>query len=425
MRIQVMQSIDPAGAWHDLAHDHQRPPDGDWTTWLILGGRGAGKTRAGAEWIRAIVERPRCAMHANDNGAAGMIALVAQSYADAREVMIEGPSGVRAVCAAGSRPEYEVSRRRLVWPNGAVAHCFSAEDPDGLRGYQFDAAWSDELCAWRYPDATWSNLQLALRLGTKPRQLATTTPRPSALIKRLIKAQTTAVTRATSFDNAANLSQAFFTEITAAFEGTALARQELYGEIIEETPGALWTWSMIETARISAAPKLSRIVVSVDPAITSGPDADECGVVVAGVYGEGHDATAYVLADRSTRGLSPRGWAERVIAAYDEFEADRIVVEANQGGEMARDVIAQIDPSAAVKTVYASRGKRLRAEPVAALYERGRVRHVGAFAALEDQMASFDGNAAKSPDRLDALVWAIADLMLRPASPRPGVKRLV
>lgn len=182
---------------------------------------------------------------------------------------------------------------------------------------------------------------------------------------------------------------------------------------------------MIETARISAAPKLSRIVVSVDPAITSGPDADECGVVVAGVYGEGHDATAYVLADRSTRGLSPRGWAERVIAAYDEFEADRIVVEANQGGEMARDVIAQIDPSAAVKTVYASRGKRLRAEPVAALYERGRVRHVGAFAALEDQMASFDGNAAKSPDRLDALVWAIADLMLRPASPRPGVKRLV
>lgn len=415
-----MKAIDPAGAWNDLAHDHQRPPEGDWTTWFILGGRGAGKTRAGAEWIRAIVERSAC----NDNGPARMIALVAQSHADAREVMVEGPSGIRAVCAAGSRPDYEASRRRLVWPNGAVAHCFSAEDPDGLRGYQFDAAWSDELCKWRYADAAWSNLQLALRLGKRPRQLATTTPRPSALIKRLLKAKTTAVTHATSFDNAENLSQAFFSEIAAAFEGTALARQELYGEIIEETPGALWSWALIEAARISAAPQLSRVVVAVDPATTSGPDADECGIVVAGVYGDDQDSVAYVLADRSARGLSPRQWAERVSAAYDEFSADRIVVEANQGGDMVRSVIAQVDPSAPVKTVYASRGKRLRAEPVAALYERGRVRHVGAFATLEDQMASYDGASSKSPDRLDALVWAITDLMVRPKTPQPAVKRL-
>ena len=421
------------------AHEHQLPPVSDWTTWLILGGRGAGKTRAGAEWVRAAVSdaggRQPIFTGANDNDASPLegarsIALVAETYADAREVMIEGPSGLRAVAASLSRPAYEASRRRLVWPNGAVAYVFSAEDPDGLRGYQFDAAWSDELCKWRYPEETWSNLQLALRLGKRPRQVATTTPRPMALLKRLMKAETTALSRASSYVNAANLSETFFSEIAAAYEGTALGRQELMGELIDDVAGALWNWAMIEAARISHYPPLSRIVVAVDPPATSGPDADECGIIVAGAGQVGpedvSERVAYVLADRSAAGLSPRQWAERAVAAFHDFEADRIVVEVNQGGEMVKAVIAQVDAAVPVKGVYATRGKRLRAEPVAALYEQGRVRHAGAFPALEDQMTAYVGPAkgGKSPDRLDALVWALSDLMLNARPPRPGVRRL-
>jgi len=413
-------------------------PAGDWTTWLIIGGRGAGKTRAGAEWVRAAVAGSIARTGANDDtpkiAAKTAIALVAETYADAREVMIEGPSGICAVAADADRPIYEASRRRLVWPNGAVAYAFSAEDPDGIRGYQFDAAWSDELCKWRYPEATWSNLQLALRIGDKPRQIATTTPRPMALLKRLITAATTTVTRASTYDNRAHLSEAFFTEIAALYEGTALGRQELLGEIVDDIAGALWSWNLIEAARISAAPSLDRIVVAVDPPITSGPDADECGIVIAGVASCGDGKTAFVLGDWSAGGLSPRQWAAKAVAAYAEFEADRIVVEVNQGGDMAKAVIAQVSPSVPVTGVYATRGKRLRAEPVAALYEQNRVRHVGAFPKLEDQMTSYTGEGGRridcapsragSPDRLDALVWAITDLMLKPTAPRPGVRRL-
>lgn len=343
--------------------------------------------------------------------------------------MIEGPSGIRAVAAPASRPDYQASRRRLVWQNGAVAYCFSAEDPDGLRGYQFDAAWSDELCKWRYPEATWSNLQLALRLGTRPRQMVTTTPRPMALLKRILNAKTTHAVRASTYDNAEHLAGAFFSEIAAQYEGTALGRQELMGEIIDDVAGALWTWDLIEMARIAAAPQLSRIVVAVDPPATNGPEADECGIVVAGVLSPvpprpGAD-TAFVLADWSARGLSPRQWAEKAVAAYYEFEADRIVVEVNQGGDMAKAVIAQVDASVPVRGVYATRGKRLRAEPIAALYEQGRVRHVGAFSALEDQMTSYTGaTAGASPDRLDALVWALTELMLKKPAPQPGVRKL-
>ncbi|MEX6632160.1 DNA-packaging protein [Hyphococcus lacteus] len=404
--------------WEVNAHDHQRPPHGDWTTWLILGGRGAGKTRAGAEWIRALV-----ASRANDENSKPAIALVAETYADAREVMIEGPSGIRAVATDVDRPVFEASRRRLVWPTGAVAYAFSAEDPDGIRGYQFDAAWSDELCKWRYPEETWSNLQLALRLGPRPRQIATTTPRPMALIKRLMKAKTTHVTRASTYDNRAHLSDAFFTEIAALYEGTALGRQELLGELVEDIAGALWTWNLIEVARISAAPDLDRVVVAVDPPTTSGPDADECGIIVAGVAYCGDVNTAFVLADRSGAGLTPRQWAEKAVAAFHEFSADRIVVEVNQGGDMAKSVIAQIDGAVPIRGVYATRGKRLRAEPVAALYEQGRVRHVGSFATLEDQMTSYIGGG-KSPDRLDALVWALTDLLLKKPAPTPGVRRM-
>lgn len=409
--------------WRLTAHDHQLEPEGDWTTWLIIGGRGAGKTRAGAEWIRAAVEG-----RANDNAAPRApkraVALVAETYADAREVMIEGPSGIRAVAPNENRPAYEASRRRLVWPSGAVAYAFSAEDPDGIRGYQFDAAWSDELCKWRYPEKTWSNLQLALRLGDKPRQIATTTPRPMALIKRLLAAETSAVTRASTYENRAHLSEAFFTEIAALYEGTALGRQELLGEIIDDIPGALWSWNLIEAARISEAPSLDRVVVAVDPPATAGPDADECGIVAAGVASCGGDNTAFVMADWSAGGLSPRQWAEKAVAAYHEYKADRIVVEVNQGGDMTKAVIAQVDAAAPVTGVYATRGKRLRAEPIAALYEQGRVRHVGAFPKLEDQMTSYSGGSGNSPDRLDALVWALTELMLKPAAPKPGVKRV-
>jgi phage terminase large subunit-like protein len=282
-------------------------------------------------------------------------------------------------------------------------------------------------------------LQLALRLGPRPRQIATTTPRPLALIKRLIAAPTTHVTRATSYDNRAHLSEAFFSEIVAAYEGTALGRQELLGELVDDIAGALWTWALIEAARIAAHPPLARVVVAVDPPASSGPGADECGIVIAGVCEIQGERVAFVLADWSAAGLSPRQWAEKALAAYHEYEADRIVVEVNQGGDMAKAVIRQIDPAASVKGVHATRGKRLRAEPVAALYERGRVRHVGAFPKLEDQMTSYTGAGrdcgrdlicapsragSSSPDRLDALVWALTDLMLAPRAPRPGVRNM-
>lgn len=402
--------------WRELAHDLQLPPDDrDWTTFLVLGGRGAGKTRAGAEWVRALAEGPT----EKDRRFARRIALVAESYADAREIMIEGPSGVLTLSYFSGKPTWLPSRRRLEWATGAVAQCFSAEDPEGLRGYQFDAAWCDELCKWRYPEETWSNLQLALRLGARPRQTVTTTPRPTALIKRLANARTTHVARLTTYGNCEHLAPAFFSEIARQYEGTALGRQELYGELIEDVAGALWTWSMVEAARIAAAPELERVVVAVDPPASHGPDADECGIVVAGRAGE----VCYVLADWSAKGLSPHGWAARAVAAFHEYEADRLVVEANQGGDMAKAVIAQADPSAPLRAVHATRGKRLRAEPVAALYERGLVRHVGAFSALEDQMTSFTGEAGeKSPDRLDALVWAVSELMFRNRT-APAVRR--
>lgn len=434
--------------WYDLhAHRHQQWPQGDdWTLWLLLGGRGAGKTRAGAEWIRDFV-RTRTEP--------ARIALVSETYADGREVMIEGNSGLRAIGPAAHRPAYEPSRRRLVWPSGSVGYVFSSEDPDGIRGHQFDAAWSDELCKWKHAEETWSNLQLALRLGARPRQVATTTPRPTALLKRLMTAKGTALTRAATYDNAEHLSRAFLEEIAAAYEGTTLGRQELLGELVEDVAGALWTHEMINLSRISVpqgfSSSLSRIVVAVDPPATSGEGADDCGIIVAGVLRDAslravpqqegtlhpeeardarrHEgpATAFVLADRSLGGLSPRQWAARAVAAFHEFSADRILVETNQGGEMVREIVRGVDPTVPVREVYATRGKRLRAEPVAALYEQGLVRHVASFPQLEDQMTSFVGEGGrspgKSPDRLDALVWALTDLMLRPAG-EPRIKRM-
>jgi phage terminase large subunit-like protein len=406
-------------AFYDIyALPHQKPGDEDWTVFLLLGGRGAGKTRAGAEWVLDFIRK---------RTSPARIALVSETYADGREVMIDGDSGLARLGEERGRPAYQASRRRLVWPNGSVAYVFSSEDPDGLRGHQFHAAWGDELAKWKHAEETWSNLQLALRLGERPRQVVTTTPRPTALLKRLLKAPGTHVARAATYANAQNLSRAFLDEIAAAYAGTALGRQELQGELVEDVAGALWTRRMIETSRISAPQgfpqSLDRVVVAVDPPATSGEGADECGIVVAGVLHGADGAKAFILADRSAGGLTPREWASRAVAAYHEFFADRIVVETNQGGEMAREIIRQVDARVAVRDVRASRGKRLRAEPVAALYEQGRVRHAGAFPALEDQMATFTGEGGKSPDRLDALVWAVTDLLLRRET-APRVNRI-
>jgi phage terminase large subunit-like protein len=396
------------------ARGDQLPPasaagDRDWTTWLMLGGRGAGKTRAGAEWVRAVVQRPDFAQDA----AALRIALIGETLADARAVMVEGVSGLLAVHPPHERPRYEPSKRQVTWDNGAIAQLFSAEDPDSLRGPQFAAAWCDELGKWRRPDDTWDTLQFCLRLGSRPRQVVTTTPRPIRLIKALIADPQTAVTRVSTAANEANLAPSFLEAIVGRYRGTRLGRQELDAELLEDRPDALWPRALIERARVRVNPPLSRIVVAVDPPASSGPHADACGIIVAGLA---EDGRAYVLADCTRERASPLRWAESVIAAYRRFEADRIVAEINQGGELVETVIRQIDASVPVRTVRAMRGKWLRAEPVAALYEQGRVAHVGAFPELEDEMSDFgpDGlSGGASPDRVDALVWALTDLMLR------------
>ncbi len=393
-----------------FAHASQLPPafansGRPWTTWLFLGGRGAGKTWAGARWVRGLaLGLPPFAVRP-----VGRIALVGETEHDVREVMVEGVSGVLAAHARRERPVWLPSRRRIEWSNGAVAQAFSAEDPESLRGPQFGAAWADELAKWRQAEAAFDMLQFALRLGEQPRQVITTTPRPSALIKRLLGDPHTAVTRAPTRANAYNLSAAFLDTIAARYAGTRLGRQELDGEIVEDRPDALWSRALIEAARMGAAPPLERIVVAVDPPASSGRRSAACGIVAAGRAAD----LIYVLADETAAGLSPAGWAQKAIALWRRLSADALVVEVNQGGEMARAVLAEADPSVPVTMVHARRGKWLRAEPVAALYEQGKVRHAGAFPALEDEMCDFglDGlSSGRSPDRLDALVWAIASL---------------
>jgi phage terminase large subunit-like protein len=406
--------------WCSFIQTHQLPPPltengADWTTWLALGGRGAGKTRAGAEFVRSLVlgirpyaERPH-----------GRIALVGETLHDVREVMIEGISGLLRVHPRSERPTWVSSRRRLEWPNGAIGYAFSADDPESLRGPQFEAAWADELAKWRHADATFDMLQFGLRLGERPRQVITTTPRPTALIKRLMADPSTVVTRAGTAANARNLSAAFLSAIVKRYAGTRLGRQELDGEVIEERNDALWSRGMIEAARLAAAPPLMRIVVAVDPPATNSKRADACGLVAAG---RAEDGAIYVLADESASGLSPSAWAAKAIALWRRLAADALVVEVNQGGDMVRTVIAEIDSSVPVTSVRAHRGKWLRAEPVASLYEQGRVKHAGVFPALEDEMCDFglDGlSSGRSPDRLDALVWAVTALTFGArASPR-------
>ncbi|HUG62902.1 MAG TPA: terminase family protein [Methylomirabilota bacterium] len=395
-------------AWPLFARPDQLPPDGAWTAWLVLGGRGAGKTRTGAEWVRAMALGKA---HAG-GVAAGRLALVGETLSDAREVMVEGVSGLLAIHPDGERPAWSPSRRRLEWANGAVAQLFSSEDPESLRGPQFDAAWADELAKWRHADATFDMLQFGLRLGAAPRQVVTTTPRAVPVLRRLIAARGTVVTRARTADNAANLAPTFLTAVVDRYAGTRLGRQELDGELIEDRADALWTRAELEAIRITGRPALARVVVAVDPPATSRRTSDACGIVAAGLDGEGR---AVVVADESCRGVRPETWARRAVALYHLEGADRLVAEVNQGGDMVAAVISGIDPSVAVEPVRATRGKWIRAEPVAALYARGLVRHAGQFHALEDEMADFglDGlSGGRSPDRLDALVWAITALLL-------------
>jgi phage terminase large subunit-like protein len=397
--------------WLVAARDDQLAPDAvlegrPWRTWLLLGGRGSGKTRGGAEWVRyraGITARNRPPVR---------IALVGETLGQIRSVMIEGISGLMSIHASHERPAYDVSRNQLTWQNGAIAQMFAADDPESLRGPQFDAAWCDELGKWGRAQTAWDNLQLALRLGAAPQAVVTTTPRNTALLKALVADPTTVVTRSRTRDNAANLAPSFLAEIERRYGGTAFGRQELDGELVTEPFGSLWRRLWIDQARIERAPELRRIVVALDPPVTSNANSDSCGIVVAGL---GPDRRAYVIADRTIKGRIPHDWARAAIAAYRDFSADRIVAEVNQGGDLVASVLQQVDPNVPIKKVYASRGKWARAEPVAALYAEGRVVHVGTHTLLEEQMLSFgvDGlSGDRSPDRLDALVWAVSELML-------------
>ncbi len=409
------------------AQPHQLPPAGDWRTWVCLGGRGAGKTRAGAEWVRAQVEGAR----PHDAGRARRVALVAETYDQARDVMVFGDSGLMACAPPDRLPVWEATRRRLVWPNGAVAQCFSASDPDALRGPQFDAAWCDELAKWDKAEAAWDMLQFALRLGEHPRQLVTTTPRAQATLKTILRAPSTVLTHAPTEANRAWLAPSFLEEIRARYRGTALERQELDGTLLEDAEGTLWPMTLLEGARATALPEFSRVVVAVDPAVSSGAGSDLCGIVVVGAVTEGppSDWRAYVLEDASLRAASPSAWAEAVLAARARHKAERVVAEVNQGGDLVAEVLRQIDPLVPFRAVHATRGKVARAEPVAALYEQGRVFHAGRLGALEDQMMQMTAQGyrgAGSPDRVDALVWAIHDLILAPAAryARPKLRTL-
>lgn len=393
--------------WLYWARADQQLPSGDLTfrNWLIMGGRGAGKTRAGAEWVRALA----LGLFAPQVSHCKRIAIVAPTFHEARRVMIEGISGLLSVHHPDERPTWEPSKRLLQWKNGAVAEVFSAAEPESLRGPQFDAAWCDELGKWKKATDVWSNLQMALRLGARPHAVITTTPRTTSLMRSLMKDVNTIVTRSKTFDNAAHLAPSFLADVMERYGDTTLGRQELDGELIAEDPNALWSREIIDRARTKKAPVSKRIVVAIDPPATSGPRANACGIVCAGL---GDDGRAYVLDDRSVKRLKPLQWAKRAVALYHARKADRIVAESNQGGEMVRDVVMQADAAVPLRLVSATRSKRARAEPIAALYEQGRVSHVGAFPELEDEMCSLIGQG-ESPDRLDALVWALTELMLR------------
>lgn len=417
-RTEALSKLDPKTRaylqyyWPFWARPDQLLPEGDWTTWLILAGRGWGKTKTGSETIRDLV----CGDTPLGRGGYKHIALVAETSGDARDVMVEGPAGILVCHPKDFRPKYEPSKRRLTWPNGAVATLYNAVEPDQLRGPQHDLLWGDEVAKWRYMQETWDQAQMGLRLGDHPKQIITTTPRPLPLIRKLLQDPSCVVTRGRTWDNADNLAAPFLKQVRERYEGTRLGRQELEGEVLDDIPGALWSRESIDNHRKKPddVPDLERIVVAVDPAATSGEDADETGIVAVGIAKDADGYTrGYVLADRSMRG-TPEEWANAAVQLYRELDADRIVAEKNQGGEMVSAILRTIDRNVPVDLVHATRGKYVRAEPASALYEQGRIHHVGKFDTLEDQMCMFtpdiDRKKDGSPDRVDALVWGITSV---------------
>jgi phage terminase large subunit-like protein len=377
--------------WHFWRREKQTPPPGDWTYWLIKAGRGYGKTRVGAEWVRECVrDFP-------------LVNLAGATADDARDIMIEGESGILAVCPKDERPIYRKSDRQLHWPNGARSLIFTADEPERFRGKQHMKFWADELASWRYPEA-WIQMKLGLRLGARPQAVVTTTPRPTPLIKELLADPACVVTEGSTYENRPNLSPTFFATVIKQYEGTRLGRQELLAHVLDDNPNALFKRDWIERDRVVSHPDLTRVVVAIDPAATNEEGSAETGIVVAGSAGDDF----YVLADRSLH-ASPEGWARAAIVAYHLHSCDRAVGEANNGGDMIEALLRNVDPNVSYEKVTATRGKMIRAEPISALYEQGRVHHVGTFPALEDQMAEWEPGM-DSPDRMDALVWALTEL---------------
>jgi phage terminase large subunit-like protein len=404
-----MSSLSPQEAirlqftWEFWARPDQLEPKGKWSNWLALAGRGFGKTRTGAEWVRKI------------KNSCSRIALIGETAADVRDVMVEGESGILQTSPPWDKPEYIASHRELRWNNGAIAKTYSSEEPDQLRGPQHEAAWVDELAKYRYAQEVWDQLQFGLRLGAWPRSLITTTPRPIPVVKSILageKTGDTVVVRGSTFANAANLAPSFLATIRARYEGTRLGRQELNAEILDDLAGALWSRDMIDQAylpRTFQLPKMKRVGVGVDPSGFDGEKGDSQGIIPAGL---GEDGIFYVFEDCTCR-LKPEGWGRRVVDVYKRHMADFTAVEKNFGGGMCRANIHHADRSVCVKDVTASRGKHIRAEPIAALYEQGRVKHVVPMPELEDQMCNittqgYEGEG--SPDRLDALVWVLTEL---------------
>ncbi len=398
--------------WRMMARPSQLPPDGDWSVWLILAGRGFGKTRTGAAWVQ---EQARSVPGAR-------IALVGATAHDVAAVMVDGESGICRTSPPGFAPRFVPSRRTLNWPNGSLAMLFSAVEPDRLRGPQFHFAWCDEIAAWHRPGAAWDNLRMGLRLGSRPRVVVTTTPRPDRFLAELMAAPGTVVTRGATHENRSNLPDAFLADMDRAYGGTVLGRQELLGEVIDGLPGALWSHAMLDRCRTEAVPELARVVVGVDP--PAGPGT--CGIVVAGTDAAGR---AHVLADASLTGETPDVWAAAVAAAARRHEADRVVAEINQGGAMVETVLRAASVNLPLVTVRAARGKAARAEPIAALYAAGRVCHAGRFAALEDELCGLIQGGGyrgpgESPDRADALVWALTELLLDDRCQEPAFRVL-
>jgi phage terminase large subunit-like protein len=385
--------------WELWARPEQLEPPAPWRRWLNLGGRGAGKTRTGAEWVRKYKDRH------------GRIALVGQTAGDVREVMVEGPSGIMAISPPWDKPFYEPSKRRLTWPNGAVANTFSGDEPDQLRGPNLEIAWCDELAKFKYAQEAWDNLIFGLRVGSWPRVCITTTPRPIPLLRKVMNQEGTVLVRSTTYDNRANLAPEFFDELSA-YEGTRLGRQELYAELLTDMPGALWTLDLLDAVRVMKAdelPEMKRIVVGIDPSGTAHNEGAQQGIVVCGA---GKNGAFYVIDDCSCS-ETPQGWARQAVNAFFRWGADCIVAERNFGGDMVKATIQGAAPGVPIRMITASRGKHIRAEPIAALYERGRVRHIGYFAELEAQLCQFTHEGyqgRKSPDRADALVHALSEL---------------